>query len=211
MNTIKNGIFKENAVFILLLGLCPTLAVTGNFESAYIMGISVLIVLLFSNLTVSIIKKLIPENVKIPVFIIIIATFVTSIEMLMGTYAPDLHKTLGIYLPLITVNCIVLGRAIAVASKEKVGKSVLDAIGIGIGFTLTLALIGLVREILSSNTITIMSDLTTLTGYRMVYTIVPFDFQLPLFASPAGAFLTLGFLLAIFNKISKRGALNESN
>ena len=211
MNQILNGIKKENPIFILLLGLCPALAVTHHFESAYIMGLCVIVVLLFSNLTVSIIKKLIPENVKIPVFIIIIATFVTALDMLIKAYIPDLHATLGIYLPLITVNCIVLGRAIAVASKESVKKSLTDAIGIGLGFLLALALVGFVRELLAYNTITIMSDLTRLTCYSMVYKITPFDLKLALFSSPAGAFLTLGFLLALFKYMGGRGVKHELN
>ena len=211
MKQILNGIKKENPIFILLLGLCPALAVTHRFESAYLMGISVIIILLFSNVTISIIRKLIPENVKIPVYIIIIATFVTTVEMLIKAYTPDLHATLGIYLPLITVNCIVLGRAIAVASKENVKKSFTDAIGIGLGFLFALALIGFVRELLAYNTITIMADLSRLTGYSMVYKITPFDFKVALFSSPAGAFLTLGFLLAFFNYMSKRGEQNELN
>ncbi len=209
MKQILNGIKKENPIFILLLGLCPALAVTHHFESAYIMGFCVIVVLIFSNITISIIRKLVPENVKIPVYIIIIATFVTTIDMLIKAYIPDLHATLGIYLPLITVNCIVLGRAIAVAGKENVKKSLLDAIGIGLGFLLALSLVGFIRELLAYNTITIMSDLTKLTGYSLVYKITPFDLKLVLFSSPAGAFLTLGFLLAIFNYFGKRGVSHE--
>ncbi len=208
MKTIKNGIIDENPTLVLMLGLCPTLAVTNNFESAYIMGICVLLVLLFSNFTVSIIKKLIPENVRIPVYIIIIATFVTSVEMLLQKYAPPIHEILGIYLPLITVNCIVLGRAIAVASKEKIGKSILDAIGIGLGFTLSLSMIGLVREVLGNNTITLMNGISPLTGYKAVYQIFPTTdyFPIDFFLKPAGAFLTLGLFLALFNFIKeKRG------
>ncbi len=211
MKKFIDGIIKENPVFILLLGLCPALAVTHTFESAYIMGISVIFVLLFSNLTVSLIKNHIPENVKIPVFIIIIATFVTTVDMIIKAYTPDLHSTLGIYLPLITVNCIVLGRAIAVASKEKVIISIQDALGIGVGFMLTISAVALVREVLAHNTITIMNDLSNLTGYKMIYSVLPFNLNLSVFATPAGAFLTLGFLLALFNRILKRGELNESN
>ena len=211
MKTIFNGIVKDNPVFILLLGLCPALAVTHTFESAYIMGLSVIFVLLFSNLTVALIKSYVPENIEIPVFIIIIATFVTTVDMLIKAYTPDLHNTLGIYLPLITVNCIVLGRALAVASKAKVAVSIQDALGIGIGFMLAISAVALVREILAHNTITIMNDLSNLTGYKMIYQVLPFNLNLSVFATPAGAFLTLGFLLAIFNKIFIKEKLNESN
>lgn len=206
MKTIKNGIINENPIFILMLGLCPTLAVTNNFESAYIMGLCVLFVLIFSNLTISIIKNLVPDIVKTPTYIIIIATFVTSVEMLIKGYAPPLYDILGIYLPLITVNCIVLGRAISVASKEKVGKSLLDAIGVGLGFTFALMIIGLFREVLGSNTITLMNGISSLTGYRAVYQIFPNSnfFPLDFFIQPAGAFMTLGLFLALFNFIKER-------
>jgi len=208
---IIDGIISQNPVFILLLGLCPVLAVSHTFESAYIMGFCVIFVLLFSNLTVSLIKKMVPENVKIPVFIIIIATFVTTVDMLIKEFIPDLHATLGIYLPLITVNCIVLGRAIAVASKEKVLVSVQDALGIGLGFTLTISAVALMREILAHNTITIMNDLSNITGYKWIITVLPVNLDLNIFATPAGAFLSLGFLLAIFNKFFIKGDLHESS
>ena len=120
MKIIKNGIFKENPTLVLLLGLCPALAVTTKVENAYIMGLCVLVILLFSNTIISIIKKLIPKSVEIPVYILIIATFVTIVEMLLKKYVPTLYEVLGIYLPLITVNCIVLGRALNIASKENV-------------------------------------------------------------------------------------------
>lgn len=209
MKTIKNGIFKENPIFVLLLGLCPTLAVTNNFEGSYIMGLSVLVVLITTNLTISIIRKLIPDNVKTPVYILIIATFVTAIDVILKSKVPLIHETLGIYLPLITVNCIVLGRAIAVASVSTTKKSVQDAIGIGLGFTFALSLIGLIREVIGTNTITIMHGISSLTGYQAVYQVFPSNSFLPIsfFVEPAGAFLTLGLLLALFNYIrEKRGA-----
>ncbi len=208
MKTIKNGIFTENPTFILLLGLCPTLAVTTTFEGAYIMGLCVLVVLLITNFIVSIIKKIVPDNVKTPVYILIIATSVTVLDFLLMKNLPPLHKTLGIYLPLITVNCIILGRALSVASISSIKKSLLDALGIGLGFTFSLALIGLVREVLGSNMITIMDGVSSLTGYRAIYQVLPNTPVLPitLFIEPAGAFLTLGFLLALINYIRiKRG------
>lgn len=210
MKEIFKKIKNENPTFVLMLGLCPTLATTGTFESAYIMGLCVLFVLLFSNIVISLIRKLIPDNVKLPVFILIVATFVTIIELLLSNYVPELFKTLGIYLSLVAVNCIVLGRALMVASKKDVKKSIIDGLGIGIGFLLALMLIGLVREILGNNTITLMNNLSSLTGYEAVYQIFPTNSLLPIkfFTTPAGAFLTLGVLIALFKKGDK---VNESN
>lgn len=210
MKRILNGITKENPILMLTLGLCGALAVTNNFENAYVMGISVLHVLLFSNLIISLIKKIVPENVKIPVYILIIATFVTIIEVVLQKYLPELHKILGIYLPLIVVNCIILGRALQVAQKENVKNSILDAIGIGLGYTLALMLIAAIREILGNNTITLMDNVSNITGYKAIYKIFPDNNIIPLniFVNPAGAFLTIGLLIALFKKI---GGKNESN
>lgn len=206
MNKIINGIKNENPTFVLLLGMCPALATTTKFETAYLMGFCVLIVLLISNFIISCIKKQIPENVKIPVFILIIATIVTILELLLSHYIPELNKILGIYLPLIVVNCIVLGRGISVASKESIKNSVLDAIGIGLGFTLSLCLIASIREILGTNMITIMDTISTITGYKAIYYIFPENIWIPnpIFTSPAGAFLTIGLLLALFKHLGNR-------
>lgn len=211
MKTIVNGIIKENPIFILMLGLCSSLAVTTTFEKSYMMGLCVLFVLICSNFIISLIKKLVPESVKIPVYILIIGTFVTILSLLLERFVPSLYSSLGVYLSLITVNCIVLGRAIAVASKSSVKESLLDAIGIGIGYTLALMLIGLIREFIGTNSITIMNDISSLTNFKLVLTnILPNTniFPNPLFISPTGAFLTIGFLLAFFNYI--RGK-HESN
>lgn len=212
MKTILNGIKKENPTFCLLLGLCSALAVTTKVENAYMMGFCVLIVLIFSNFVISILKKIVPENVQIPVYIVIIATFVTIIEMLLKSYIPDLYNALGIYLSLVVVNCIVLGRALSVASKESVGKSVLDAIGVGLGFLFSLVLIATVREVLGTNTITLMDNLSDITGYKAVYQVLPNNnlFPIKLFVEPAGAFLTLGLLMGMINKIKGREK-DESN
>ncbi|MBQ2409559.1 MAG: electron transport complex subunit RsxE [Bacilli bacterium] len=212
MKRILKGIISENPTFVLLLGLCPALAVTTKFENAYLMGLCVMIVLLFSNIIVSIIKKHVNENVKIPVFILIIGTFVTTLEILLEKYIPNLYEALGIYLPLIVVNCIVLGRAIEVASKESVKNSILDAIGVGLGFTLAISLIALIREVLGTNTITLMDSISSITGYRAIYTnILPNSNILPMqiLVSPAGSFLVLGMLIALFNKIG--GKKNDTN
>src|SRR5574344_1721225 len=213
MKNIVNGIVKENPIFVLLLGLCSTLAVTITFENAYLMGICVIVVLIFSNTVISLIRKLVPDDVRIPVYILIVGTFVTILEILLKEFIPDLYSALGIELPLIVVNCIVLGRALAVASKNNVGTSIMDAIGVGIGYTLAISLIAIIREILGKNTITIMNNISSFTGYRMVYKeILPTSeiFPISLFTTSAGAFLTLAFLMALFNKI-KGGKKHESN
>lgn len=210
MKKIINGIIFENPILVGTLGLCSALAVTNKFENAYVMGFCVLIVLTLSNLIISIIKKLVPENVKIPVYILIIATLVTIIEILLQKYVKPLYDVLGIYLPLIVVNCIILGRALQVASKEKVIPSVLDGIGVGLGYTFVLMIIALFREILGSNTLTIMDNISTLTGYKAIYKILPTNDILPinLFSKEAGAFLTLGLLIALAKYI---GGKHESN
>lgn len=210
MKKIINGIIFENPILVGTLGLCSALAVTNKFENAYVMGFCVLIVLTLSNLIISIIKKLVPENVKIPVYILIIATLVTIIEILLQKYAKPLYDVLGIYLPLIVVNCIILGRALQVASKEKIIPSVLDGIGVGLGYTFVLMIIALFREILGSNTLTIMDNISSLTGYKAIYKILPANDILPinLFSKEAGAFLTLGLLIALAKYI---GGKHESN
>lgn len=212
MKKVLNGIINENPILVLLLGLCSTLAVTTNFENSYIMGICVLIILLFSNIVVSMIKKLVPKNVEIPVYILIISTFVTILEILLKTYIKPLYDVLGIYLPLIVVNCIVLGRALSVASKESVRTSIKDAIGIGLGYTLVLMVIGLFREIIGNNTITIIDSMSKITGNKLVLHVYKSTslFPISIFTKPAGAFLTLGFLLALFNYL-RGGKNNESN
>ena len=210
MKKIINGIIFENPILVGTLGLCSALAVTNKFENAYVMGFCVLMVLTLSNLIISIIKKLVPENVKIPVYIIIIATLVTIIEVLMQKHLPKLYEVLGIYLPLIVVNCIILGRAISVASKEKIHTSVLDGIGVGLGYTFALIIIALIREVLGTNTITLMDNLSTLTGYKAIYKVFPPNeiISLNIFTTEAGAFLTLGLLIALAKYI---GGKHESN
>ncbi len=214
MKKIWSSITKENIVFVLLLGLCPALAVTTTFEKSCVMGICVLIVLVFSNVIISLIRKLIPDLVKIPVFILIIGTLVTVTEIFLKQELPELYKVLSIYLPLITVNCIILGRALEVASKENIGKSFLDALGTGLGFTFSLMLIGFVRELFGNNSLTIMSmeGVSGLTGYVLGYKdIIPNFTNINLMLNPAGAFLALGLLIALFNFIKIRRNKNVSN
>lgn len=214
MKTILNGIVKENPTFILLLGLCPALAVTTKVESAYLMGLCVLVILFFSSFIVSIIKKIVPENVKIPVYILIVGTFVTVVEVLLKNYVPSLYDVFGIYLPLIVVNCIVLGRILTVSSKEQIGYSLKDAIGIGLGYTIALIIIALFREVLGTGIITFMDATSSLTGYKAVYKVIPdiSIFPISILIKPAGAFLTLGLLIPLFNYLKdKGGKKHESN
>jgi len=210
MKRIINGIIHENPILVNTLGLCSALAVTNKVENAVVMSICVMIVLLLSNIIISIIKKIVPENVKIPVFIIIIATLVTILEIVIQKYIPTLYKILGIYLPLIVVNCIILGHALEIASKEKITTSILDAIGVGLGYGIVLIIISIIREILGNNTITLMDNLSVITGYIAIYKIFPDNNIIPIsiFKNQSGAFLTLGLIIALANYI---GGKHESN
>lgn len=211
MKDLVKGIINENPVFVLMLGICPTLAVTTTVENAIVMGLSLMFVLIFSNFLVSLIKNFVPEQIKIPTYILIIATFVTMVELLLKAYVKDLYDTLGIYIPLIVVNCIILGRALGFASKEKVFSSILDGIGFGLGFTLSLIVLSAMREIFGNNTITIMDSLTKITGYQMNYKVLPNNniFPINILLKPAGALLSLGLLTAFFNSIRLRKEDNQ--
>lgn len=208
MKTVINGITKENALFVLMLGMCPALAVTTTFENSYIFGLCLTFVLLCSSIMVSFTKKLLKGAIKVPMYILIIGIFVTMTELFLKKYVPDLYQVFGIYLSLIVVNCIVLGRVLQVASKSNLKISILDAIGIGIGYTLSLSIIGIFREVIGTNTITIMNSISTITGYRAIYHIYPENLLLPinLLVTPAGAFLVLGLFLGVIN-IFKKGDL----
>ena len=185
------GIIKDNPVFVMLLGMCPTLGVTSSAFNGLGMGIATLFVLLMSNIVVSLIKSQIPSKVRIPAFIIIIASFVTIVEMVLEAYIPFLFEQLGIFIPLIVVNCLILGRAEAFASKNNFMSSIIDALGMGIGFTIALTALGAVREILGSGSIFdwrfVLEDANTML----------------LFILPPGAFIALAYLSVVFNKISK--------
>lgn len=213
MKTIWNGITKENAFFVLILGLCPALAVTTTFEAAYVMGLCVLVVLLITSFFVSLIRKLVPESVQIPTYILIIGTMVTLLELVLHAYVPKLYETLGIYLPLIVVNCIVLGRALNVASKKSVGHSVLDALGIGLGYTIALMIVGSLREVLGNNTFTIFRSLEPVTGFRLMYRVVDPNelFPISFFLNPAGAFFLLGCLFTLVQYFQGRRKNHESH
>jgi len=186
------GIFAENPTFRLILGMCPTLAVSTSLVNAIGMGAATTFVLLGSNILVSLFRKLIPSNIRIPAFIVIIATFVTIVELIMQAYFPTLNKSLGIFIPLIVVNCIILGRAEAFASKMPLFPSILDALGMGIGFTGALALLGATREILGAGTIWGYHILGA--GFNPVIIMI----------LPPGAFIALGLFLGFFNSLAKK-------
>lgn len=205
MKKIFNYLFKENPVFVLVLGLCSVLAVTTTFEKSYMMGLVVLIILVLSNVIVSIIRKLVNDEVRIPVYIIIISTLVTISEIILNRYSKPLYDAFGIYLPLIVVNCIILGRALSFASKNKVFDSIKDGFKSGLGYLVAISLFGLFREMLGNGTITVMNDISNLTGYRWILNV--FNNQvLPnkLFVTSGGAFILLGILIGIINSV-KRG------
>ncbi|HDP95964.1 MAG TPA: electron transport complex subunit E [Candidatus Aminicenantes bacterium] len=190
----SKGFFKENAVFVLLLGMCPTLAVTGSAINGLGMGLATTAVLVGSNLVISLLKRWIPDKVRIPVFIVVIASFVTIIDLSMAAYVPDLHKALGIFIPLIVVNCVILGRAEAFASKRGVMESLVDGLGMGLGFAFALTLLGSLREILGAGSLFGWSFLPEGSTTILLFILSP------------GAFITLGFLIALINVMRRRFA-----
>lgn len=194
MSNIKiliNGLVKENPTFVLFLGMCPTLATTTSAINGLSMGLATMVVLICTNFVISLIRKIVPDMVHIPVYIVVIAAFVTVLQMFMSAYAPDsINKALGIYIPLIVVNCIILGRAESFACKNGPMASAVDGLGIGLGFTLALTLLGIVREFLGAGSV-----------FGIV--LLPETLNTLLFVLPPGAFLTLGYLVAIFNKLKK--------
>ena len=191
LSVIINGIIKENPTFVLLLGMCPTLATTTSAINGMSMGLATMFVLICSNMVVSLVKNLIPDMVRIPAFIVIIAGFVTILQMLIKAYMPDLDKSLGIFIPLIVVNCIVLGRAEAIASKKGLLHSMFDGIGIGLGFTLSLTVLGIVRELLGS-------------GKLFDFAVFNESYGALIFVLAPGAFIALGYLIALVNKMKKK-------
>ena len=199
LKIVSNGIFEQNPTFKLVLGMCPTLAITTSAFNGFGMGIAATLVLICSNALVSLLRKVIPDKVRIPAYVLIIATLVTLLEMVLKKFVPTLYSALGIYLPLIVVNCIILARAEAFASSNKVGDSILDGLGMGLGFTLALTLIGFIRELLGNGTI-FAGTLGSLSfglslGAAQKY-------SLKFFVLPAGGFMTLGLLMAAVNAIT---------
>ncbi len=196
-NDFKNGILKENPTFVQLLGMCPTLAVTTSATNGMGMGLATTCVLVGSNLVISLLRKIIPDKIRIPAFIVVIATFVTLIGMFMHAYAMDLYKSLGIFIPLIVVNCVILGRAESFASKNKPVNAIADGFGMGLGFTIALTILGSVREILGAGSIF---------GYQVLGA----SFKPALIMIlPPGAFLALGLLIGLYN-IIKRNQANKA-
>jgi len=192
MNNLQNfnkGFFKENAVFVQLLGMCPTLGVTTTAINGLGMGLATTFVLLMSNIVVALVKNFIPDKVRIPAYIVIIASFVTIVDLVMAGYLPDLHENLGLFIPLIVVNCLVLGRAEAFASKNGLVSSIFDGLGMGFGFSMALVMLGSIRELFGS---------LSLFGFQFV------DADgILLFILPPGAFIALGFLIALINHLRK--------
>ena len=190
LQTFTRGFIKENPILVLLLGCCPTLATTTSAINGMSMGLATTFVLIMSNLVISLLKGFIPDKVRIPCFIVVIASFVTIVQHVMQAYVPDIYETLGLFIPLIVVNCIVLGRAEAFASKNTVFPSILDGAGMGLGFTFALTILGCIRELLGSG---------SMFGLR----ILPETANMLLFILPPGAFICLGFLIAIVNQFRK--------
>ena len=188
INIIKNGIIKENPTFVLMLGMCPTLATTTSAINGLSMGLATMAVLICTNFVISCLKSITPDKVRIPVFIVVIAAFVTILQMFIKAYLPDVDKWLGLFIPLIVVNCIILGRAEAFAAKQSPVASLFDGIGIGLGFTIALTLLGMVRELLGA-------------GSLFGFVLLPETYNTLLFVLPPGAFITLGYLIAIVNKL----------
>ncbi len=191
MKILLNGLIHENPTFVLLLGMCPTLGTTTSAIGGLGMGLSTLFVLICSNVAIASVKNIIPDKVHIPAYIVIIATFVTILQMCMQAYTPELYETLGLFIPLIVVNCILLGRAEAFAAKHTPLESLFDGLGIGLGFTCALTLLGSVREFLG-------------TGHVFGFSIYPEEYGSLVFILAPGAFIVLGFLIAIINTLKSR-------
>ena len=188
LKILLNGLLKENPTFVLLLGMCPTLATTTSAVNGLSMGLATTFVLICSNVAVSVIKKVTPDMVRIPVFVVLIASFVTVLQMALAAWMPSVNASLGLYIPLIVVNCIILGRAEAFACKNTVVASLFDGAGMGLGFTLGLTLLGMLREFLG-------------TGTLFGFSVVPEQYGALVFILPPGAFITLGYLIAAVNKM----------
>ncbi len=190
LNTFTNGLLRENPTFVLVLGMCPTLATTTSAVNGMSMGLATMFVLVCSNVVISILRNLIPDKVHIPAYIVVIASFVTMVQLLMQAYVPAIYETLGLFIPLIVVNCIVLGRAEAFAAKNNVGLSLLDGLGMGLGFTIALTILGAVRELLG-------------TGMFFGQLVYPDNYGMLIFVLAPGAFIALAYLMALVNKLRR--------
>lgn len=190
LSLITRGILKENPTFVLVLGMCPTLATTTSAINGMEMGLATMFVLILSNIVISILAPAVPDKVHIPVYIVVIATFVTALQLIMQAFLPAVYNTLGLFIPLIVVNCIVLGRAEAFAAKNNVGLSALDGIGMGLGFTLALTILGAIRELLG-------------TGKIFDFAVFPENYGMLVFVLAPGAFIALAYVMALVNKLKK--------
>lgn len=191
MQSFTKGFIRENPVFVMLLGMCPTLGTTTSAMNGLGMGLATTFVLVMANVAISLVKNVIPDKVRIPSYIVIVASFVTMVDLMMEGFLPALHEQLGLFIPLIVVNCIVLGRAEAFASKNTVGASLIDGLGMGLGFAFALTLLGAVREVLGS-------------GKIFGITLFPESYAMIVFVLAPGAFIALGYIIAIMNKISQK-------
>ncbi len=189
---LSKGIIKENPIFVIVLGMCPTLAVTSSVQNGIGMGLAATFVLICSNIIISLIKNITPEKIRIPIYITVIAAFVSIVDMAMAAYVPGLHKSLGLFIPLIVVNCIILGRAEAFASKNNMLASLADGIGMGLGFTLSLVVVAAIREILGAGTFAGIAVMPKTYEPMLVAILAP------------GAFITLGFLMALMNMMKEK-------
>ncbi len=199
LQIVSNGIFAQNPTFRLVLGMCPTLAITTSAFNGLGMGLAATFILICSNALVSLLRKFIPDKVRIPAYVLIIATLVTLLEMILKKFVPTLYDALGIYLPLIVVNCIILARAEAFASTNKVGDSILDGLGMGLGFTLALTLLGVVREVIGNGTI--FAGSLGSVQFNPNFGVLQ-NYSLKFFVMPAGGFLTLGLAMALVNALT---------
>lgn len=202
LQIFTNGFIKENPLLVLNIGLCSSLGVTTSVFNGLGMGLGMMFVLLMSEIVISIFRKLIPSAIRLPVFIIIIAAFTTIVQMVLQAYVTTLYDALGVFLPLIVVNCIIMGRVEAFASKNNIGNSVLDALGMGIGYTIVLVLISLIRELLGAGSITIWTGISV--------SIIPEDFRIGIFNSAPGGFIVFGFLAAIVQAGKQAAAAKSS-
>lgn len=200
---LSNGLVKENPVFALYLGLCSVLAVSNTISNALGMSVAVIIVLTVSNVIISALRKIIPSEIRIPVYIVVIATLVKIVEMLMQAYTPELYTALGVFIPLIVVNCIILGRAEAFASKNSVGASAIDGIGMGLGYTVGIFMLASIRQLFATGALSLINPFNQ--SIIFDFTIIPTQFTIPLFAQPAGAFITFAVLAALLEVYKQAG------
>lgn len=209
MQNFKNGLIKDNPVFGLYLGLCSTLAITTSLNNAIGMGVAVICVLIMSNVIISAIRKIVPDDIRIPVYIVIIATLVKIIQMLIQAYAPELNTSLGVFIPLIVVNCIILGRAEAFASKNGILDSALDGLGMGLGYLLAVLSMSFVRELLSTGCLVLTNPFDAAQVWMNIR-IIPEQFTISLFSAPFGAFMTFAIIAAALTAYKKHLAAKEA-